>query len=178
MSEVDVDRLILVGTIIATHGTRGEVKVQAIADDVERLAALAAVFVGAGPATARRFDVKHTRVQVVKKGRLLLLHLESVDDIEHALPLVKQAVYALDADLPLEDDEYFVHDLVGLTVETVDGDVLGSVKDIMNLPAQDVLVVRLREGHEVLIPMVDEFVAGLDRPAGKIIVRLIDGLLS
>jgi 16S rRNA processing protein RimM len=76
----------------------------------------------------------------------------------------------------LPENAYFIFELKGLAVETVEGEKIGTVADVLRLPAQDMLVVR-RKREEILIPMVKKFVRKIDIPSGKIMVESIEGLL-
>ena len=71
----------------------------------------------------------------------------------------------------LEEDEFVTEDLIGIVVETTDGERLGAVEDVLCLPAHDVLQV-----GEILIPVVKEFVKDIDMEAELIKVTLIPGM--
>ena len=116
---------------------------------------------------------------LTQRGLLAILKLEGIDDREAAEALLKQTVYALEDELePLAEDEYFLHDLPGLTVVAEDGAPVGVVRDILELPAQPVLVVA-REGlPEAMIPLVPEFIVDIDFDGARIVVHLIEGLLD
>jgi len=83
-----------------------------------------------------------------------------------------------DADDADEDDAWYVHELVGLSVERPDGEVLGKVTNLLNMPAHDLLEVKQRDGSKALIPFVDEFVPEVDVEGGRVIVTPPYGLLS
>ena len=75
-----------------------------------------------------------------------------------------------DAELERADDEsYFLHELVGLRVETSDGEVLGVVTDVLQPGANDVYVVGSPRG-ELLLPAIDEVIRRIDVPAGLMVV--------
>jgi 16S rRNA processing protein RimM len=83
-----------------------------------------------------------------------------------------------DADDADEDDAWYVHELVGLRVERPNGEVLGKVTDLLNMPAQDLLEIRQNDGVKALIPLVEEFVPEVDIEGGRVIVTPPYGLLS
>lgn len=107
----------------------------------------------------------------VYKGRPLIL-LEGVRDATAAEGLQKAIVEGRsDVEITLDEDEFFVDELVGLQVVAADGEALGEVDEVENFPAQDVLVV-----GDILIPLVKQFVKSVDLEAGTITVELIPGM--
>ncbi len=171
----DAADLMLVGRIGKTHGVRGDVKVTPETDDPERFSELETVFVGP---QARSFAVETVRYQHSKRGTTVLLKLAGVDTPEAAAALKGLDVYAQPEDLPpLAEDEFFLHDLVGARVVTTDGADIGTVADVLDLPAQPVCVVRRPGRPDALIPIVPAFIAELNIPDGVLIITPIEGLL-
>ena len=80
--------------------------------------------------------------------------------------------------MPLEKDENFVADLIGLTAITEDGQVLGKLKDVLFTGANDVYVVEMENGKEVLIPAIKQCILQVDLEAGQMHVHLLEGLLD
>ena len=157
------DRNVRVGRIVASHGLRGEVKVELLTDFVERLD------------TGRRLRLDGDWVTVesarVQSGRLLL-KLSGIDHIDRAKELQWHYLEAPADERPeLEEDEYVTADLIGMSVVTVDGEELGKVEDVMVRPAQDILVVA-----GILIPAAKQFVKKVDLTARTITVELIEGM--
>ncbi len=178
-AQVDRDSLLLIGRVWQAHGIRGEVKVVPETDDPNRFADLTTVFTGTNADAAERSSVESVRFQPTKKGTLVLLKLGSISTREEAEALRKQLVFARVDDLPpLEDDEYFLHDLVGLTVETEDGQTVGIVDDVLDLPAQEMLVIGREDGSTTLVPAIPEFVVDIDFDSDRIVIRPIEGLLE
>lgn len=77
-----------------------------------------------------------------------------------------------------EEGAWFVHELVGLRVERPDGSAVGEVVELLDLPAQDVLVVRQPSGHRAMIPFIEAFVPDVDVPGGRVVVTPPFGLLE
>jgi len=77
-----------------------------------------------------------------------------------------------------EDDAWYVHELVGLTAVRADGTTVGEVVDLLDLPAQDVLVVREPSGHRAMIPFIEAFVPEVDIDGGRVVVTPPYGLLD
>lgn len=83
-----------------------------------------------------------------------------------------------EADDADEDDAWYVHELVGLRVERPNGQVLGTVSDLLNMPAQDLLEIKQPDGVKALIPFVEEFVPEVDIEGGRVVVTPPYGLLA
>jgi 16S rRNA processing protein RimM len=179
VTTVDPDSLLLVGTCGPPHGVRGEIKVIPETDDPERLAALDRVFVGAGAERARERTVETLRFHPTKRGVVALVHFGGIADREQADLLRGQGVYAAEADLPaLDDDDVFLHDLIGLDVVTEDGTEVGTVGDVLAGGAQNLLVVRRPGQPDALVPDVDEIVTSIDLDAERITIRPPEGLFD
>ena len=171
--------LLLVGRVGKTHGVRGEIKVIPETDDPARLAALETVFLGQDPDNATPYTVTAVRFQQTKRGPTAVLKLDGIVTLDDAATLRRQGVFAREEDLPpLAEDEFFIHDLIGLDVVTDQGEPVGMVKDVLNLPAHTVYVVDRPGKPEALIPAVPAFIEDLDVEEGRLIVRPIEGLLD
>lgn len=172
------DDLLLVGRVMRAHGVVGELRVFPITDEPERLGALPQVFVGRDQAQAKPFAVAQGRLHQTKQGTLVVLKLAGVATREAADALRHFDIFAREGDLPpLADEEVYLHDLIGLRVETDTGDPVGTLTDILDLPGHDVYVVD-RDGAEVLIPAVPDFITEIDLDAERVVVRPIEGLLD
>lgn len=161
--------LIEVGKIINTHGLRGEVKAAAWTDtpdvfeDLERVYAKKEI-----PLTIRR--VKY------QKNNLILQFAE-LSTIEEAEALKNTILYADRADLgELPEGVYYIADLIGMTVQDEDGEKLGTIKEVLQTGANDVYVVRREEKKDLLIPVIEDAVKGVDLEKRTVTVTLLDGL--
>lgn len=172
------DELLLVGRVIKAHGVRGEVKVAPETDDPARFEAFEQVYLGRVPERARARAVEGVRHQQTKHGPLVLLKIAGVDDRTVAEQLRRQGVYAAEGDLPpLEENEAFIHDLIGLEVVNEAGEGLGTVETVVKAPAHDVFVVAREAASEpAMVPAVEEFVREVDLENNRLVVRPIKGL--
>ncbi len=164
----------VVGRITAPHGIRGEVKVDVMTDFPERFRPGATLYLGIGDVDpeARRVSV----VSVRPHKQALLVRLDVTPDRNAAELLRDHYLMILETEaMPLGEHENFVHDLIGLDVETTDGEALGTVVEILFTRANDVYVVR-GPGGEVLLPALRDVVLKVDLPAHKMTVALPDGL--
>ena len=170
--------MVLIGRVVRPHGVRGEIKVLPETDDPARVQALGGLWLGARPDRAVRREVESVRAQPTSRGLMLIFRLRGVDTREAAEALQKQSVYCPESDLPpLEADEFFLHDLIGLPVLSEDGTPLGTLVRVLELPAHPVYVVRLEDGREAMAPAVPEIVVEV-QPGSRIVIRPLEGLLD
>ena len=78
----------------------------------------------------------------------------------------------------LEEDEYFIADMIGMNVLTEDGEILGTLKDVIETGANDVYIVNSKEHGEVLIPAIKECILDVNVKEGRMLVHLMDGLID
>ena len=102
----------------------------------------------------------------------------SENELELAQKLKTKNMYiGRDQGKELEEDEFFVADLIGLDVFTVDGEKVGVVKDVLQHAINDVYVVNNGE-KEYLIPSIEKFVPTIDLEENKMIINPIKGMLD
>ena len=158
--------------IINTHGVRGDVKLESLCDSPSVLAGLKRVFLKDG-GDYREIKVLHSSVF----KSFVLASLEGIDDIDKAMTYKGKTLYAAREDFKLRRGDYFIVDLIGLSViDNVSGRVYGEVTDVINRGASDIYVVKT-EGGERMMPAVKEFVKRVDTEKG-IFVEVIPGLLT
>ena len=165
---------ILVGRIARAHGNKGQVIVNPETDFPEDRFAAGNVLIveQAGRTTERR--IESVRFQ---QGRpiVALAGVATMDDAEAlAGAELKMPASALGA---LPANTYYRHDLIGCEVHDASGRTIGTVTDVQGPLERSLLVVG--EGRdEVMIPMVDGIVVGIDTPGRRIVVDLPEGLRS
>jgi 16S rRNA processing protein RimM len=166
--------LLVVGRIIRPHGIRGAVIVEAESDWPERFSAGSSLLVEAAPGRCEPVLVESSSTH---KGRLLL-YLAGVTDRNSAGGLKGKdlLVRACDA-APLEDGEFWAHDLVGMSAVDEDGRELGEVTEVICRAAQDLLVLADGAGAEFRVPFVEEFVMDVDEGRGVITLKVIEGMV-
>lgn len=161
--------LIEVGRVVKPHGLRGEVAVHLLTDRPDVRFAVGAVVVLDG--TTR--EVVASRPH---QGRWLV-RLDDVVDRDVAERL--RGAVLLAAPLPDDDrtDTFWVHELVGMTVVTEDGDDLGDVVAVVELPAAagyDLLEVEHPDGHTWWLPDADELVEAVETEDGDMLLVVVD----
>ena len=153
------------GKIVNTHGVRGEVKIQPWADSPAFLQGFQTIYIDGAPVR-----VLGSRVHKA----CLIAALEGVADVNAAMRLKNKTVFIDRDDASLEPGAFFLQDIVGASVRDESGAELGTLADVLELPAGNVYVVR--GPREILIPAVPEFVLETDVDAGVVTVRLIEGM--
>lgn len=162
-----------VGVITQTHGIRGEVKVFPTTDDANRFKKLKEVILDND---RERLNMTIEGVKFFKKYAILKFKgFDSINDIEKYKGA--KLLVTRDNAVKLKKDEYFVADLIGLKVEADTGETLGRLKDVLATGANDVYVVELQDGKELLLPAIKECVLNIDMENSTITVHIMDGLL-
>lgn len=168
---------LILGEVLRPHGVRGEVRMKIRTEHPERLLQdVKTVYVGKDPLQpdATPHSIKAARFH----KDYLLLHFQDVNNRDAADTLRGQLVMiGVDDAIPLEEDEFYLYEVLGLTVQTDAGEKLGTVSDIIETGANDVYVVKSRSYGKLLIPAHEETIVQIDFEEGIILVSLPDGLL-
>jgi 16S rRNA processing protein RimM len=171
--------MIIVAEILRPHGIKGEVVLRLHTDHPETVTGAEELYLGAD--TENPLKVETARMH---KNRPLM-KLESVDSIDRAQELKGEFLYLPEDQLqPLEDGEYFLHDLTGLTLLDSTSKILGTVKWIMETGGPPVLVGTLAPegsedpGKEFMVPFSSGTIAEVDLEAGTIRISNLPGLID
>jgi 16S rRNA processing protein RimM len=165
--------LVEVGRLVKAHGIKGDLLVASFTDVPE-------IRFGIG---AKLYLADGTELTVTKSANHsgnLILHFAQIDDRTKAELVSRNMVFA-DIDeneLPPEPGRYFDRQLIGLSVVTVEQQVVGKITEMLHLPAQDMFVVVDESNHEYLIPFVDPIVIEVDLAAGTVLIDPPPGLLN
>ncbi|MDD5922062.1 MAG: ribosome maturation factor RimM [Eubacteriales bacterium] len=167
MTDKSRDR-VLIGEVTGAIGIRGEIKVYSYAEDISRFHTLESVYISGIP-----YEIRKVR----EKGNLAVLALSGIEDRNEAEKLRGKPVEMDAEELPaLPEDQFYIRDILGLSVFDESGRELGLLKDVLTDRPQQILVVARKGRKDILIPMVSEFVREILPEEGKIIVRLIEGM--
>ncbi len=171
----DSDDLLLIGEIVGPFGVKGQVKLKAFTDRPDHIARkVRTVYLQLGP---ERTEHTLARLHEHKPG-LLLLSLRGVTTRDAADELRGAEVYIRARDAaPLAEDEYYLHELVGLAALTTEGQPIGTVREVLETGAGEVLVISRAGQPDALVPMARDFIARLDIPGGQVVITPIEGLL-
>jgi len=169
-----MEDLFRVGVVSSTHGLKGEVKVFPTTDDVKRFSTLKKCKLDTGVGF---LDLEIQNVKFFKQFAILKFKgIDNINDIEKYRG--KDLWITRENAIPLEEDEYFIADLIGLKVYTDEDNYFGELKDIIKTGANDVYVVTTTDQKEVLLPATKECILDIDLSKKQIIVHILKGLLE
>jgi len=155
---------------LGPHGLKGEVQAEILTDFPDRFGLLKTVYLG-----------EDHRPAVVERQRFhgksrIILKLVGCEGRNEAGTLGGKLIYVpIGEAMPLEENEYYVHRVLGLEVWTTEGEFLGCVDEILFTGANDVYIVRNGD-QEVLIPAISDVVKEVDINGARIKVQLMEGL--
>ena len=169
-----MENMLRVGVITSTHGVRGEVKVFPTTDDAKRFKKLKTVILdtGKGQTTLEIEQVKFFKNMVILKFD----GVDTMNEVEGWRQ--KDLLISRDQAIPLEEDEFFITDLIGLNVVTDEGETLGTLTDVMETGANDVYCVKTPEGKELLLPAIRDCILDVDLDKEEMLVHVLPGLLD
>jgi len=180
MTDTNDPTWLVVGHINKPHGIKGEVFVWSLTDHPEGTWAPGVVVHPAG-GSAREPDPEWPRltVETVRPNRRgFLICFEGITDRDGAETLRDRYLLRRREDLePLGDDEVFYHQLIGMRVETAQGELVGTVREVYELRPSDLLEVRTPTGT-VLIPFERRVVTEVHRDEGRLVIDPPEGLLD
>lgn len=166
--------LILLGKVVATHGIKGQLRIAVYSGEFETILSLSSMMLKGPDGKMETFEVATSAVH----GKRVLVALKGFGTINQVLHLVGREIYAIREQMPeLDEDEYYWCDLLGLTVMTDGGELLGLIADIIATGSNDVYVVK-SDGREYLIPALEDIVLDIDLDKGIMTVSPPEGLLD
>jgi 16S rRNA processing protein RimM len=166
--------MIAVGRITKSVGIKGEVRVSMLTDSPERFAKLKAVWCGADETTAVRCSILSMRIE----QSAVVLRLKEIDSRSLADEHRGKFLFIESKDVVTPaKGSYFIHDIIGMKVVTEAGEDVGSVRDVMELPANDVWVVAVGT-KEFLIPAIKEVIRQVDLKSRTVVIRPLEGMLE
>lgn len=167
---------LLIGEILRPHGIRGELRTRILTDFPERIPTLDVIYLGnrADDVSPKPYHVQHMRMHQ-EYGLLKLDEIKDRNDAE-TLRGMFVMVHVRDA-VPLEDDEIYTYQLIGLTVHTEDEKQLGTIESILETGANDVYIIKGGTYGEILFPVTDETVLEINTEQGYVLVRPPEGLI-
>lgn len=168
-----MEKQLQVGVISSTHGVRGEVKVFPTTDDVTRFRQLKNVYLDTG---REMLPLEIQNVKFFKQFAILKFKgIDNINDIEKYRG--KSLMIDREDAVDLDEDEYFIADMIGMKVCTEDGSEFGTLKDVMETGANDVYIIDSPEYGEVLIPAIRECILDVDMDEDRMTIHLMEGLV-
>ena len=171
-----MEQFLQVGVISSTHGIRGEVKVFPTTDDPNRFKKLKKVIL----------ETKKEKLSLEVQGvkffkQFVIVKFKGIDNINDIEQYKGCSLFVSREDaVALEEDEYFIADLIGMEVYTNENpeELLGTLKDVIETGANEVYLVESKTHGEVLIPAIRQCILSVDVKAQKMQVHLLNGLLD
>ena len=162
-----------IGQIVNTFGIKGQIKVKPFTDDIKRFDNLKEVYV------EKNNTKKEYEIEEVKYHKdMVLIKFKGIETVEQAEKLKNSYVtISRDSAEELEEDRYYIVDLLGLEVYTDEQILLGILEDIFNTGSNDIYVVKSSDGKQILLPAIKDVVKNIDIENKKIIVHIIPGLI-
>ena len=160
------------GKVTSIHGLRGEVKVASWCDSPELLCEFDYLYLD--PKGQKVLEVKNARVF----KNMVIAKFEGYDTAEAAETLRNKVLYISRDDLELDEDTYFIKDLIGLKVVDKDtGREYGKIAEVFQTGANDVYSVK-NENKEYLIPAIADVVYSTDIENGIMLITPLEGLIE
>lgn len=167
-----MEQLLQVGAITSTHGVRGEVKVFPTTDDPARFKKLKKVILNDG---RQQLEMEIASVKFFKN--MVILKFKGIDDINDVEKYRKATLWVTREDaVPLEEDEYYIADLIGMNVVSDEGEQLGRITDVLQTGANDVYVISRPDTPDLLVPAIRDCIKTVDLEEGRMVIHLLPGL--
>ncbi|WP_101773210.1 ribosome maturation factor RimM [Peptostreptococcus faecalis] len=163
-----------IGKIVKTRGLKGELKIYSHTDNMDRFRELDCFYIG---------EDRDTKYYVEKSniisGNMATIKMKGFDTIESVQGFIQKFIYVdRGQSYELDEDEMFISDMLGMSVETESGEKIGTLVDVLQYSANDVYVVKSESSKEYLIPATYSIVPVIDKDKNLIIVKPIPGLLD
>ena len=168
-----MEKILQVGVITSTHGIRGEVKVFPTTDDPARFKKCKSVLLDTGK------EHKEMKIESVKFFKqFVIIKFQGFDNINDIEMYKGKSLYVTRENaVKLKKDEYFIADLIDCKVVNEEEQEIGVLTDVMQTGANDVYVVQMTDGKELLLPAIKECVLDINIEERVIKVHVMDGLL-
>lgn len=165
-------RMLRVGKITNTHGIKGEVRVLPLTDYMERFEELDWVYIDG---YSEKFYINGIKY----KSNLVLLSFKGYEDV-NVVQKFKGRYMLIDEtqrrDLP--EDTYYIADIIGLEVFTIDDEYLGKVHDVIQTGSSEVYVIKKDDNKEIMIPAIKKFIPEISLEKKRITIDPIEGILE
>ncbi|MGL1930196.1 MAG: ribosome maturation factor RimM [Desulfotalea sp.] len=154
------EKYILIGAISKAHGMKGEVKVYSYSGQPESFCDYRNItLISQDGEFSPQLSIQKTRPQ----GKMAIMLLETVSDRNRAEDIEGMGILIEKKDLPpIDDDEFYWHQLIGKKVIDKDNKELGKVVDMFSNGAQDLMVISTPRTKDILVPVVDKIILKFD----------------
>ncbi len=162
---------VVIGKLHRPHGVQGDLVMQVLTEYPERIKPGLVVYIGD--------EHQPVRIRSCREAQHgLLIAFEGCNDPECA-GVYRNSLVSIDtSSIPeLPEGDYYHHQIIGLRVILESGEPLGMITGILETGSNDVCVVRMENGRDVLIPMIEAVIVKVELASSEMIVRLMPGLL-
>ena len=165
--------MFIIGKVVKPQGIKGEVKAGIITSFPEHFEHLSYIYIEEDEYV--KFEVEKTRLS----KNSVFIKFKEIQTRNDAENLRNKYLYIPGEELyPLEDDEFYHHQLLGLKVYDQDNIYLGIVKDVEPYPENDILNVESENNKIYLIPVVKDFIKEVNIESQKVTIQVVEGLLG
>jgi len=166
--------MFVVGKVLKPKGLKGEVKVEIITSFPEHFKTLKTVFWQKDS----RWNPLSIRTVSLRQG-FVFLQFAEITSVDQAEQLRNAYLYIEKAQLqPLAEDEFYVHDLIGMRVFDEQERLLGEIVDVETHTSNDIYIVQSKQGARYMIPAIKEVVKKVDLRNKTMHIHVLDGLLD
>lgn len=166
--------MILIGKIVGTHGIKGYLKIKPFTDFPERFEK--------GKSIKVKIDNSLFEFLIedsFQHKNFICLKLKDINTIDEARKLKDKDVFIYGDEIKkLEDDEYYIHDLIGLKVFGEGEQVIGKIVDVIRLISNDVFEIELIDNRKFLYPFVKDFIDEINIQSGFIRIKNYEGFFD
>lgn len=158
------------GQIVNAVGLKGETRVYPYTDYKERFDEIKELYI-------------ENQLYIIEKvrymGKVVVIKFSGIDDRTAAENLKGSFLYVDRKDARiLEEDEFFIADLIGINVIDEDGNIIGILSDVIQNTSQDLYEIETTSGRKILVPAVEDFIIEINIKEHKMTIRLIEGLMD
>lgn len=166
-----MEEYFIIGQVLTTQGNKGEVRVLPLTDFPERYLELKTILLDLKEGLV---EVGLERVSYHKQFVILkLAGYDSMDEAEKLRNIYIKIKPEEGVDLP--EGHYFIRDIIGLEVFTLEGELLGQIEDVLQLSSNDIYVVK-KGKKEILIPAIKDVVKEINIEKRKMLIDPLEGL--
>lgn len=172
-----IKKYLEVGKIVGTHGLKGEIKVFPWCNNVDFINQFKKLYLDNNN-TKKEINVLSSKKASNKN--ISILKLESVDSKNQADLLRGEILYIDREDAELDEEEYFIQDLIGMDICDVDSEKkkYGKLEDVINTGANDIYQVKGIDNKEYFIPVIDDVVKEIDIENRVIYIKPMKGIFD
>lgn len=160
----------IIGQVINTQGIKGEIKIRPLTNDLNRFSKLQTVYLGDNK---EKLTYEKSRIQ----KNFIIMKLKEYNNINDVLKFKEGYIYVDSRDrVELEEDEFFISDLLDSVVYNMDREKLGILIDVREGIGNDIYIIK-GSGPEFMVPAVKEFIKKIDLENKEIFIDPIEGMI-